>query len=143
MSRKSSRKTLKASVAGPVSPSAGSPYPVEPAELDAQNARLKQAAAAGAQALKAVGPEKIKVTFTLLEPTAKSVTLRGEFNNWSADAAPLQRSADGRWETVIALAPGRYEYKFFVDGQWIPDPQAPEQVWNHHGSLNSIIVVRG
>ena len=141
MSRKSSKKTAKPPVANTAP--AGNAYPVEPMELDAQNARLKQAAAAGVQALKTIGPEKVKVGFVLLEPAAKSVSLRGEFNGWLADATPLQRSADGRWEATLALAPGRYEYKFFVDGQWIPDPQAQDQVWNHHGSLNSVVLVRG
>ena len=54
----------------------------------------------------------------------------------------MQLQEDGHWETTIALAPGRYEYKFVVDGQWLPDPLAHENVWNQHGTLNSVVEVR-
>ncbi|HZR17456.1 MAG TPA: glycogen-binding domain-containing protein [Verrucomicrobiae bacterium] len=40
------------------------------------------------------------------------------------------------------LAPARYENKFVVGGEWIPDPLARENVWNHHGTLNSVLEVR-
>ena len=86
--------------------------------------------------------QTVKVTFVLLDLGAKQVSLCGDFNAWAADAAPMKRDADGLWDTTITLAPGRYEYKFLVDGQWLPDPQAREQVWNRHGTLNSVIEVR-
>ena len=54
----------------------------------------------------------------------------------------MKRQADGHWETTIALAPGRYEYKFVVDGNWKHDPLARVNVWNQSGSLNSVIEVR-
>jgi hypothetical protein len=82
------------------------------------------------------------VQFELMEPTAKRVALCGEFNHWATHAIPLTRGPDGRWTTAIALTPGRYEYKFLVDGVWIPDPSARENVWNYHGTLNSVIEVR-
>jgi len=84
---------------------------------------------------------KIKVAFVLPEPEARHVALAGEFNSWSPDATPMKRQADGIWETIIALAPGRYEYKFVVDGQWIPDPLARENVGNQQGTLNSVVEV--
>jgi hypothetical protein len=84
----------------------------------------------------------VKVTFTLLEPDAKQVALTGDFNGWATGTTPMQRQADGHWETTVALAPGRYQYKFIVDGHWIPDPLVPEHVWNQHGTLNSVIEVR-
>lgn len=54
----------------------------------------------------------------------------------------MKARGDGHWEATVSLAPGRYEYKFVVDGQWIPDPMATEQVWNRHGTLNSVKHVR-
>jgi len=54
----------------------------------------------------------------------------------------MKRDEGGHWETTAALAPGRYEYKFVVGGEWIPDPLARENVWNCHGTLNSVIEVR-
>lgn len=47
-----------------------------------------------------------------------------------------------RWEAVLELLPGRYLYKFVIDGQWIHDSNAQENVYNEHGSLNSVIDVR-
>ena len=87
-------------------------------------------------------PPRVKVTFVLPICDAKSVSLSGEFNDWSPDATPMKRHDDGHWETTVDLAPGRYEYKFVRDGEWIPDLLAHENVWNEHGTLNSVIEVR-
>jgi hypothetical protein len=87
--------------------------------------------------------QTLKVTFALLEPHAQRVAVSGEFNGWSTDTTFLKKQNDGRWETTLALPPGRHEYKFVVDGQWIPDPNAPEQAFNGHGTLNSVVEVRG
>ncbi len=87
-------------------------------------------------------PPKVKVTFALPRADAHHVSLSGEFNGWSPGATPMKRCADGHWEAVVELGPGRYQYKFIVDGQWICDPQARENVWNQHGTQNSVIEVR-
>ena len=67
--------------------------------------------------------------------------LSGEFNGWAADGIPMRRYGDGDWETTVALAPGRYEYKFVVDGNWKHDPLARVNVWNQDGTLNSVAQV--
>ena len=87
-------------------------------------------------------PPTINTRFVLLEPHAKRVALCGGFNAWSPHATPLNRQNDGLWETSLALPPGRYEYKFVVDGHWLPDPNAHENVCNGYGTLNSVIEVR-
>ena len=87
-------------------------------------------------------PQTVKVTFVLLEPGAKQVFLCGEFNGWASDATPMKRDDAGHWETTLALAPGRYEYKFVVDGNWKHDPLARVNVWNQNGTLNSVAQVR-
>ena len=87
-------------------------------------------------------PQTAKVTFVLLDPDAKQVALSGEFNGWSPDATPMKRSDSGLWEATVALAPGRHEYKFVVDGRWKHDPQARVNVWNQQGTLNSVAQVR-
>ena len=82
-------------------------------------------------------------TFLFQAPYATHVSLCGEFNAWSPDATAMTRQPDGCWKTTLALAPGRYQYKFLADGQWMHDPLARENVLNKHGSLNSVIEVRG
>lgn len=84
---------------------------------------------------------KVKVRFVLADLGAKTVALSAEFNDWSTDKTPMTRDASGHWEATLDLPPGRYEYKFVVDGQWVPDPLANETVWNPHGTLNSVIEV--
>jgi hypothetical protein len=43
---------------------------------------------------------------------------------------------------MVSLPPGRYEYKFIVDGEWVEDPKA-DSVPNEFGSRNSVIHVAG
>jgi hypothetical protein len=92
-------------------------------------------------AVKPAAPQTVKVTFVLLEPGAKQVFLSGEFNGWASDATLMKRDDAGRWETTLALAPGRYEYKFVVDGNWKHDPLARVSAWNQNGTLNSVAQV--
>ena len=87
--------------------------------------------------------QTLKVTFALLEPHAQRVAVSGQFNGWSTDTTFLKKQNDGLWKTTLALPPGRHEYKFVVDGQWIPDPNAQQQAFNGHGTLNSVVEIRG
>ncbi len=98
--------------------------------------------ATAVEALAPPVPSKVKVTFGVVELGAKHVWLSGEFNGWLPTATPMTRRQDGHWETTLELAPGRYQYKFIVDGQWIPDPQARQNVWNQHGTLDSVVEVQ-
>lgn len=66
------------------------------------------------------------VMFRLLAPAAGEVYLGGSFNNFDARRHPLSRREDGVWETDLDLSPGRYLYKFKVDGQWVLDPTNPD-----------------
>lgn len=51
---------------------------------------------------------------------ASKVILSGNFNNWSTSAMPMKRTDSG-WIAIQKLKPGKYLYKFIVDGQWIHD----------------------
>ena len=120
-------------------PAPAAPLPPPPAQL-APSKSPEKAAAEKAPTLTA--PKTLSVSFALLKPDAKGVSLCGDFNGWSPTATPMKRHGDGHWGTAIALAPGRYQYKFIVDGEWIADPAAQKNVPNEHGSLNSVIEVR-
>jgi 1,4-alpha-glucan branching enzyme len=85
---------------------------------------------------------RCEVTFALYEPRAEQVFLCGAFNGWVPNATPLTRKPNRDWKTTLALAPGRYEYKFVVDGAWKPDPRASETVSNGFGTLNSVVEVK-
>jgi hypothetical protein len=116
----------------------------QPAKLPIQSEPTKSPGKAAAVVEASMPPArpKVKVTFVLLDLGAKQVSLSGDFNGWSPNATPMRRDASEPWETTVDLAPGRYQYKFVADGEWIPDPLAHENVWNQHGTLNSVIEVR-
>ncbi len=132
------QKAPDSTIAPMPAPAAASPQP------PAQSAPPKspEKAALVAPAAKPTATMTVSVRFTLHKPDAKGVWLCGEFNGWSAGATPLKRHNDGHWETTVALAPGHYQYKLIVDGEWIVDPAAQKSVPNGYGSLNSVIEVR-
>ncbi len=70
-----------------------------------------------------------------------AVSLAGEFNAWDQAADPMVKQADGSFRIVKKLAPGRYPYKFVVDGEWKPDPSATETIDDGFGGKNSVAVV--
>jgi hypothetical protein len=84
-----------------------------------------------------LGPESTEkgVKFTYYDPAANEVYLAGEFNNWSTTATPMKRDPDGVWWIILPLPPGRYEYKFVVDGQWMADPMNPITVGPYGNSV--------
>jgi hypothetical protein len=75
----------------------------------------------------AVAKQPRAVLFRLEAPGAKSVLLGGSFNGFDAGDTPLTRRPGGPWEATLTLAPGRYLYKFKVDGKWILDPANPDR----------------
>ena len=88
-------------------------------------------------------PQKTKekpVEFILEMPNASSVAVAGTFNNWDGQRTPMIRDGAG-WKASLSLSPGRYEYRFVVDGQWVSDPKARESATNEFGSTNSVLVI--
>ena len=65
----------------------------------------------------------------------------GTFNDWKPGATPLNGLHSGKWARELSLAPGRYEYRFVVDGHWIDDPKAEVYVRNPHGGRNAVLQV--
>ncbi|HIJ57359.1 MAG TPA: glycoside hydrolase [Deltaproteobacteria bacterium] len=86
-------------------------------------------------------PRRRKVVFTLDALQAREVFFAGNFNDWNPEKHPLKKNAAGVWEKIAMLFPGRYEYKFLVDGQWRRDPDNPQECLNCFGSHNSVINV--
>lgn len=85
-------------------------------------------------------PERI-LTFSLYAPHAGCVSLAGDFNAWNPDVHPLEKASDGLWERVVSLPPGRYEYKFVVDGQWHDDPRCDAYTPNPFGGQNCVVIL--
>jgi 1,4-alpha-glucan branching enzyme len=68
--------------------------------------------------------------------------LAADFNNWSPEATEL-RSEDGNgsFSVTLDLDPGRYRYRYVVDGTWMPDPHNTYVESNPYGELNSVVEV--
>jgi chromosome partitioning protein len=74
-------------------------------------------------------PRKIKegVLFSCFAPDARAVRLAGDFNKWNPEKEPLfNLSGRGLWQKTVPLPPGRYQYKYVVDGNWVLDPANPK-----------------
>jgi alpha-amylase/alpha-mannosidase (GH57 family) len=83
------------------------------------------------------------ILFRFYAPEAKSVNLAGTFNNWSTTSTPMKKVEGGYWEVILKLSPGRYEYKYVIDGNlWKEDPANPNKVPDPYGGFNSVLVVK-
>jgi hypothetical protein len=82
------------------------------------------------------------VIFTIEAPVNADVKIAGDFNQWVPETLHFN-NFHGRpaWQKLVHLAPGSYEYKYIVDGTWIPDPENDKTRDNLLGGTNSIIDV--
>jgi 1,4-alpha-glucan branching enzyme len=86
-------------------------------------------------------PDSVEVRFVCdARPMARRVFVAGDFNAWDARSDRM-RKRGGRFVKRMRLPRGTHQYKFIVDGEWIPDPAAETQAWNDFGSHNSVITV--
>jgi 1,4-alpha-glucan branching enzyme len=88
-----------------------------------------------------------KVTFCLSKDAArdaKTVTIAGDFNDWSHTATPLKRDKNGSFKVTLELEKDReYQFRYLIDGAtWENDWQADKYVMAGIGSTeNSVVVV--
>jgi hypothetical protein len=71
-------------------------------------------------------------------PTAKTVYLAGDFNNWNPKSLAMQKQGD-EWVVPIHLGIGKHRYKYIIDGEWKLDPSNKLWEQNEYGNGNSII----
>lgn len=78
------------------------------------------------------------VTFFLRNNSrARQVMLAGSFNDWKPDALSMTRTDSG-WIAYVKLGPGKWWYKFIVDGRWIVDPDNALSENDGQGNVNSV-----
>lgn len=89
--------------------------------------------------VKQVGDE---VVFFTRFAHAKKVQIAGDFNNWQPMATPtVSGGRPGDFQAKLPLPPGRYRYRFVVDGHWVTDPNNSYVETNEYGQLNNIVEV--
>ncbi len=87
-------------------------------------------------------PTSAGITFTLHAPAAERVQIAGDFNAWNPAGSEMEL-CDGVWRKTVPLAPGRYRYRYVVDGRWQSDPQNPQVEPSPYGDYDSVVVLRG
>ena len=81
------------------------------------------------------------IEFRLFAPEAHEVCLAGDFSDWQPEECRMRHFKDGSWKKKLKLKPGRYEYRFVVDGHWWTDPENPHRQYNPYGQENSVLIV--
>ena len=78
------------------------------------------------------------VTFFMKGHTsAGKVLLAGSFSNWQHGAIAMTRTDSG-WIAFVVLEPGKYWYKFIIDGGWTTDPNNALNEDDGEGNTNSV-----
>src|ERR1041384_7562822 len=81
-------------------------------------------------------------TFKLTGHTdAEAVAIYGSFNNWIQTKNYCAKEADG-WVCRIDLAPGKYSYRFLVDGVGLLDPTNSATEDDGQGHIDSVIIIK-
>ena len=89
--------------------------------------------------VKQVGEE---VIFSVRFENARRVQIAGDFNNWSPMSTPMMTNGQpGVFKMSLPLKPGRYRYRFVVDGNWVTDPNNQYVEANQFGELNNVVEV--
>ena len=84
-------------------------------------------------------PTERETAFQIKAPAAKDVYIVGDFNHWKMnEESRLLRDSGGLWEKKYTLTPGKYRYKFVVDGEWVLDSLNQDREQNPYGSYDSV-----
>jgi len=80
--------------------------------------------------------DDVTVFYLPFYSNSSQVYLSGNFNDWSTGTTPMQKTDSG-WIAMVKLKPGKYFYKFIVDGKWIYDSNNNLKEADGQGSYNS------
>ena len=85
---------------------------------------------------------QIEITFRYRTTPGKRVSVAGSFNAWDINANVMRDVGGGTYEATVTVNPGRYQYKFVVDGHvWTHDPDNNRSEPDGHGGRNSVVTV--
>jgi hypothetical protein len=95
------------------------------------------------QGMPASGVPLEPVQFVLVAPSAHSVAVVGDFNDWGLnDSALVATNHQGVWSVTAPVPAGVHRYAFVVNGkQWVADPSAPRSAGDDFGLPSSALVV--
>ncbi|SRR5258707_11989716 len=87
---------------------------------------------------------KCKVTFSVpatVEEAPESVYVVGDFNNWDAQATPMDKKS-GKFAVTVDLDLNReYQYRYLVNGHnWLTDGEADKYAPNPYSGDNAVVI---
>ena len=84
-----------------------------------------------------------RLSFVFVPPGARRVELVGDFNGWQPGRHFFEEVLAGLGRVELeAPAPGRYHYKFLVDGtHWLEDPSNLFRKPNAFGGFDSVLTL--
>lgn len=95
------------------------------------------------EAIYGVFQTKQGVAFRVNAPGAERVQMAADFNNWTPEKTELTRDGEnGIFDITLSLEPGRYRYRYVIDGRWVQDPHNTYVESNPYGELNSVVEVQ-
>ena len=81
--------------------------------------------------------DSVVIFFLRGRTEAKKAVLAGSFNDFSPEAFRMKK-VDSGWIAQVRLAPGKYWYKFVVDGNWMVDDDNYAKENDGEGNTNSV-----
>jgi len=88
---------------------------------------------------------RLKYPYTFkFKPETKPnhISVFGNFNSWNRSDLFLKEGSDGYFYRTFNFDPGRYEYKYFVDGKEYLDQINKDSIANGIGGFNSSLIIR-
>ena len=67
--------------------------------------------------------------------------LTGDFSGWAPDKVRLKPKEGGVWSAKLTLAPGEYQYRLLIDGEWRDHAEASRRLPNPFGTENCVLTV--
>jgi len=80
-----------------------------------------------------------RIKFVWPGDEAGAIFLVGDFNQWNESSHKMRRTDARGFELEMEIPPGKYRFKYLVDGVWWNDPEAEEYAPNPWGSEDSVI----
>ncbi|MCU0665895.1 MAG: AAA family ATPase [Candidatus Omnitrophica bacterium] len=108
----------------------------------AKETKMEKIATRMQKTIKETLPKMAEFVFELSAPQAKEVYVVGDFNNWELNDTSIMQRENGVWQKKLNLSPGRYNYRFVIDGTWTDDPANPEKAENPFGQTNSLLQIK-
>jgi chromosome partitioning protein len=120
-------------------------YQALAAEVLAADASLGEAPSEGSLADEPFEPAAPALTsegvmFTVEAADAERVQVAGDFNDWTLGDSEME-PAGAVWKKVVKLPPGRYRYRYVIDGRWQSDPLNAVAEPSPYGGEDSILIV--